>query len=84
MNILFNGLAITIVCYFILLVCIRHLTPASSLWLQEVTVPDGQSKSLVSLPIHCTLFNTIDPVPWPKNALKIAVVPVIIYSNNNY
>jgi len=35
-----------------------------------------QSVSLASLPEHCTLSRTMDPVPWPKKAFEKACEPV--------
>jgi len=51
---------------------------------------EGQSISLVSLPLQDTLSRRMDPVPRPKNARKIAVAPVIkgrincMHADSNY
>ena len=56
---------------------VLQLTPASSKWAQlcEPIPLLGQSTSLVSVPVHCTLSRRMAPVPWPKKARETACAP---------
>ena len=67
------------ICYHIRGVVVpgRHLTPASSKWLQLwFPIPfEGQLTSLLSVPRQPTLSRRMGPVPWPKRAKEKAVAP---------
>lgn len=60
---------------FYIPVCLWHRTPASVAWVQYWTTPDWQSISLVSLPLHETLFSAIGPLPCPKALLMMGSAP---------
>lgn len=63
----------------------RHLTPASSKWLQ-LWFPigfAGQSTSLLSLPRQPTLSRRMGPVPWPNRAKRKAVAPACAKCTNS-
>ena len=58
---------------------VLQLTPASSKW-RQLCAPIpllGQSTSLVSDPVHCTLSRRMAPVPWPKAARERACASVM-------
>lgn len=56
---------------------VRHLTPASSACVQKSMPVElaTQPMSDRSLPVHCTLFNHILPVPSPNLASVIGSAP---------
>ena len=60
----------------------RQTTPASSLWLQSCDPIKlwEQEKMDTSLPVQWTLSNNIEPFPWPKEALPLAIAPEIKYN----
>ena len=57
---------------------VLQLTPASSKWAQlcEPIPLLGQSTSLASVPVHCTLSRRMAPVPCPKKANERAIASV--------
>ena len=60
---------------------LKHLTPASSEWLQfRMLIAFGiQFERLSSLPMHCALSKWMGPVPSPNCALGNGIAPARIY-----